>query len=109
LFTLIKTSTWYVVADFRETELSHIHIGDPAAAWIMADNRRPLVGRVESLGWGVRPADSGVPGLPAVPRSLSWVIVAQRFPVRVQLINPPADLMRIGATATVAVHPNNGN
>jgi multidrug efflux system membrane fusion protein len=105
LFTMIKTSTWYVVGDFRETELSHIHVGDPATAWIMSDDRRPLAGRVESLGWGVRPEDSGVPGLPAVPRSLSWVIVAQRFPVRVRLIDPPADLMRIGATATVAVHP----
>lgn len=107
LFTLIKTSTWYVVADFRETELAHIHVGDPATAWAMENDGRRLKGQVESLGWGVRPEDSGVPGLPAVPRSLSWVIVAQRFPVRVKLIDPPDELMRIGATATVAVHPQN--
>ena len=108
LFTLIKTNSWYVVGDFRETELAHIHIGDPATAWVMESAGRRMSGRVESIGWGVRPEDSGVPGLPAVPRSLSWVIVAQRFPVRVRLIDPPSDLMRIGATATVAVHRKNG-
>lgn len=105
LFTVIKTDTWYVVGNFRETELRQIHIGDSATAWIMADNHRPLSGRVDSLGWGVRPDDSGVPGLPAVARTLSWVIVAQRFPVRVKLIDPPQDLMRIGATADVTVRP----
>jgi multidrug efflux system membrane fusion protein len=104
LFTMIKTNAWYVVGDFRETELAQIHIGDPAVAWILADNRRPLRGHVESLGWGVRPKDSGVPGLPAVDRSLAWVIVAQRFPVRILLDDPPVEMMRIGATATVLVH-----
>ncbi len=109
LFTLIKTNTWYVVGNFRETELAHIHVGDPATAWVMTDNQHPISGRVASLGWGVRPDDSGVPGVPIVARSLSWVIVAQRFPVRIQLSNPPIDLMRVGATATVAVHPDNAH
>ncbi len=103
LFTLIKTHDWYAVANFRETELPSIAIGDPATVWVMADNNRPLRAHVESIGWGVRPEDGGGPSLPAVSRTLSWVVVAQRFPVRVRLDDPPDTAMRIGATVSVVV------
>ena len=103
LFTMIKTDRWYAVGDFRETELPQIHVGDPATVWMMSDTRRPLHGRVDSIGWGVRPENVGAPSLPSVERSLSWVIVAQRFPVRILLDDPPADRMRIGATVSVLV------
>ena len=42
-------------------------------------------------------------GLPDVPRSLEWVRIAQRFPVRILLDGPPSDLMRIGATASIMI------
>jgi multidrug efflux system membrane fusion protein len=51
----------------------------------------------------VRPEDGGGPGLPVVGRTLSWVIVAQRFPVRILLDSPPQDAMRIGATVSIQV------
>lgn len=103
LFTLIKTEDWYAIANFRETELPSIAIGDSATIWAMADNNRPLSGHIESIGWGVRPEDGGGPSLPAVGRTLSWVIVAQRFPVRVRLDEPPEAATRIGATVSVVV------
>ena len=108
LFTLIDTRHWYAVGDFRETELRQMRVGDPATVWLMADTGRPLKGRVDSLGWGVKPANGGAPGLPAVNDWLKWVIVAQRFPVRVLLDEPPNDLVRIGATATVVVSHDGG-
>ncbi len=104
LFTLIKTQDWYAVGNFRETELPQIKPGDPATVWMMSDGSRPIQGHVESLGWGVRPADGGGPSLPAVGRTLSWVVVAQRFPVRILLEDPPPDAMRIGATVSIVVH-----
>ncbi|MDB5394848.1 MAG: multidrug transporter subunit MdtN [Rhodospirillales bacterium] len=103
LFSVIKTDRWYAVGNFRETELPEIRIGDPATVWLMADGSHPLKGHVESLGWGVRPEDGGGPGLPAVGRTLHWVIVAQRFPVRILLDSPPQDAMRIGATVSIQV------
>ncbi|MHA6203436.1 HlyD family efflux transporter periplasmic adaptor subunit [Dyella soli] len=103
LFTLIKWHEWYAVADFRETDLEHIHVGDKATAWLMGREGEPVHGHVESLGAGVQPEDKAGPGLPAVTRSLNWVVVAQRFPVWVRLDDPPEELMRIGATASVKV------
>jgi membrane fusion protein, multidrug efflux system len=103
LFTLIKTDQWYAIGDFRETELPEIRIGDPATVWLMGEHKRALKGHVESLGWGVRPDNAGGPGLPAVERTLHWVIVAQRFPVRILLDDPPPDATRIGATVSIVV------
>jgi membrane fusion protein, multidrug efflux system len=104
LFTLIDTGRWYATADFRETELPHIHAGDAATVWLMADTAHPLKGHVESLGGGVQPDNGGgAPGLPVVERSLKWVVIAQRFPVRVVIDGPPPDTLRIGATASVRV------
>lgn len=103
LFTLIKTRDWYAVGNFRETELPRIAVGDAATVWTMADGAHPLTGHVESVGWGVRPVDGGGPGLPAVGRTLSWVVVAQRFPVRIHLDNPPDASMRIGTTVSILV------
>ena len=109
LFTLVKAHEWYAVANFRETELPAVAAGDEATIWMMMDNSRPLRGKVDSLGWGVRPEDGGGPALPSVGRTLSWVVVAQRFPVRIRLIDPPEKLMRIGETVTVMVrHDHHG-
>ena len=104
LFTLIKDDEWYAIADFRETELPRIAVGDPATVWTMSDDSRPIQGRVQSLGRGVQPDDRAGPGLPVVGRTLDWVVVAQRFPVWVRLDDPPSKLTRIGATASVRVH-----
>ncbi|TWB21003.1 multidrug transporter subunit MdtN [Nitrospirillum bahiense] len=103
LFTLVKADEWYAVANFRETELSAVAAGDDATIWMMMDNGHPLQGKVDSIGWGVRPEDGGGPSLPTVGRTLSWVVVAQRFPVRIRLTAPPDSRMRIGETVTVMV------
>lgn len=103
LFSLIKADAWYAIADFRETELPRIAVGDPATVWTMAESTRPFFGRVESLGAGVESTDQDGPGLPKVGRDLDWVVVAQRFPVWVRLDNPPLEAMHVGMTASVKV------
>lgn len=103
LFTLIDREHWYAVANFRETELRHISSGDPAEVWLINGSTRSLRGHVQSLGHGVDDAGAAGPGLPSIGRSLDWVVIAQRFPVRIALDAPPPQLMRIGATATVVV------
>jgi membrane fusion protein, multidrug efflux system len=40
-----------------------------------------------------------------VKRSINWVRVAQRFPVKILVENPDPDLFRIGASAVVVLHP----
>lgn len=106
MFTLIKTDKWFVTANYTETTLPEITVGNCATVYALADRKRPIKGTVESIGWGVSSKDFiKLPaGLPVVPKSLDWVRVQQRFPVRILLSEPPADLMRVGASAVSTVH-----
>ncbi|MFA7437370.1 multidrug transporter subunit MdtN [Castellaniella sp.] len=105
LFTLINTDAWYATAFFRETDLPHIQVGDCASVYTMMAPQTTLHGKVASTGWGIT-SESAIQlprAMPIVQKSLNWVRVAQRFPVRVRLESPPAELMRVGASATVVI------
>ena len=74
---------------------------------IMTAPGRVFEGEVESLGWGVTalPQDPFA-GLPIVMKELDWVRLSQRFPVTIRLDkNIPADLLRVGASATATILP----
>ena len=109
VFTMIDARNWWVVANFRETQLRHGAPGSSADVFLMAHENLPLHGVVESIGYGVTPDPSlaGVltPGLPSVDRTLSWVHLAARYPVRIRIQSPPQSLLRIGQTAVAVVHP----
>jgi multidrug efflux system membrane fusion protein len=103
LFTLVDTRTWYVVANFRETQLKHIEEGAPAEIYLQFKGGRRFQGKVVGLAWAVVPEDgSSAMGLPNVPRNLDWVRLAQRFPVRVR-VEDPDDSFRVGASAVVTI------
>lgn len=106
LFTLIDVSAWYASALFPETDLAQIAVGDCATVYALSDRNTAIRGRVEGVGSGVSNEDIiALPRkLPFVPKTLDWVRVAQRFPVRIRLLEPPAALMRIGGSATAIVH-----
>lgn len=107
IFTLIDTRRWYVIANFRETELKNIHAGTPATLRLMSDSGKTFSGKVDSIGFGVLPDDGGIVlgGLPRVSRSINWVRVAQRFPVKIMVDKPDAGLFRIGASAVASLEP----
>jgi multidrug efflux system membrane fusion protein len=105
LFTLINTEEWVASANFREIDLNRIEPGACVTVYSMIDRRVPIRGAVESIGYGVLDADKiNLPrGAPYVQPSLNWVRVAQRFPVRIRLENPPEGLVRLGASVIVEV------
>jgi membrane fusion protein, multidrug efflux system len=105
LFTLINTEEWFAEGNFRETDLAAIAIGDCATVFSMLDRKVPIKGVVQGIGWGVTDQDRiNIPrSVPYVERSLNWVRVAQRFPVRVRLENAPPGLLKLGASAVVEV------
>lgn len=105
VFTLINTDQWYATALFRETDLASLRVGQCGQAFALADPSRHIPGRIVSIGWGVATEDliSLPRALPYVQKSLNWVRVAQRFPVRLLLDNPPPELMRAGASASVVI------
>ena len=104
LFTLIDTRTWYVVANYRESKLKHIPVGAHVDLYLMGHPDRRFNGVVESVGFGVFPEDGKVSaGLPDIERTLNWVHLSTRFPVRVRVQDPDLNLFRIGASAVTVV------
>jgi multidrug efflux system membrane fusion protein len=105
IFTMINTDEWFASANFRETDLYAIAIGDCATVYSMVDRTVSVKGTVQGIGWGVTDQERiNLPrSVPYVERSLNWVRVAQRFPVRVRLEDPPQNLMRLGASAVVEI------
>jgi multidrug resistance efflux pump len=103
--TLIDTSHWLVVANFRENALTRLREGQPAGVAFRSLPGRVFGGRVVSVGWGVSQGQ-GVPSgqLPDVKVPASWVPPAQRFQVRLTLDDPGSVPMRVGMTGSVAVY-----
>jgi multidrug efflux system membrane fusion protein len=65
-------------------------------------------GVVDSVGFGVTPDADLVgklttPGLPDVQRTLNWVHLASRYPVRVRIQSPPSELFRLGESVVVVI------
>ncbi|KWR86331.1 multidrug transporter subunit MdtN [Cupriavidus sp. IDO] len=111
VFTLIDTTRWYVIANLRETELGNIGPGTRATVYLMSKTAVHFEGEVDSVGYGVAPDDGGTlaQGLPKVQRSLNWVHVSQRFPVKIRIKNPNPDLFRVGTSAVATFHPTERN
>lgn len=104
LFTLIDTRNWYVIANYRESKLRNIAIGAHVDVYLMGHPDRRFIGRVESIGYGVFPEDGKVAGgLPDIERTLNWVHLSARFPVRIRIEDPDPQLLRMGATAVTVV------
>jgi membrane fusion protein, multidrug efflux system len=108
VFTLIDTRHWYVVANFRETELKGVQAGTPATVYLMSDTGQRFHGVVDSVSYGVSPDEGGLAlpgGLPRIERSLNWVHVSQRFPVKILVDKPNPALFRIGTSAVAVLYP----
>jgi multidrug efflux system membrane fusion protein len=107
VFTLIDARTWWAVANFREGQLQYIAPGMRADVYVMSKPNVRFAGVVDSIGFGVTPDADVVgrleAGLPDVQRTLNWVHLASRYPVRVRVENPSSDLFRISESAVVVI------
>ena len=110
MFTLIDARTWWAVGNFREGQLKRISPGMRADVYVLSKPNVRFMGVVDSIGFGVTPDPDVIgrlePGLPDVQRTLNWVHLASRYPVRVRVENPTPDLFRIGESAVVTIRGN---
>jgi multidrug resistance efflux pump len=104
LLALVDSSSFWVAAYFKETQISNVKPGDKVKVTLMGHPWRPFDGVVESTGWAVFIQDgSTVKLIPQVAQTIDWVQLPQRFPVRIRISGEPPVPLRIGQTASVAV------
>lgn len=92
LLTLVPLDALYVEANYRETQLARVQVGQPVEIAIDALPGVLLKGTVESLG----PA-SGVSFSPIAPHNATgnFTKIVQRLPVRIRLSSAQKDLARL--------------
>ena len=106
LLALVDTSTFWVAAYFKETQITNVQPGDTVRITLMGHAGQPFDGEVVSTAWGIFVQDGSTVGdqmLPDVPQTIDWVRLPNRFPVRVHVTGQPPVPLRIGQTASVAV------
>jgi multidrug resistance efflux pump len=104
--TLVNADSFWVVGYFEETQLRRIRVGDSAQMVLMGYPDRAAWGHVAGVGHGISIADAapGVQGLPSVNPVFTWVRLAQRIPIRVELDDVPCPIvLSAGMTATVSI------
>ena len=102
---LVDTDSLYVDGYFEETKLPRIAIGDTARVTLLGGSPA-IIGHVQSLAAGIADTERAEsPNLLAnINPTFTWVRLAQRVPVRIQLDQVPAGVRLIaGLTATVEI------
>jgi membrane fusion protein, multidrug efflux system len=101
LFALVAASRPWIEANFKETELTHVRVGQKATVVLDTYPDETWEALVESVSPATG-AEFAI--LPPQNASGNWVKVVQRLPVRVRLLPQPGEPpLRAGMTATVKV------
>lgn len=101
LFALIETGDTWLDANFKETQIGGMHVGQPATVELDTYPGREFEAHISAIGAGTGAEFSLIPAQNATG---NWVKVTQRIPVRLTL-DPAEDLpdLRMGMSATVSV------
>ena len=102
---LVSTERIWVDANVKETDLTHVKVGDHVDVTIDTYPGRVWSGTVESISPGSG-AEFSI--LPAQNASGNWVKVVQRIPVRIRVERKPGDpILRAGMSVIVEIDTGN--
>ena len=101
LFSLVENGDTWVEANFKETQLTHMKVGQEAEIVLDTYPNHPFKAIVDSIGAGT---GSEFSLLPAQNATGNWVKVIQRIPVRLKVENAGSTLsLRTGMSASVSI------
>ena len=98
--SLVVSQAAWVEANYKETDLDHMTVGQPADVKLDAYPDVKIAGRVQSIGAGT---GSEFSVLPAQNANGNWVKVTQRIPVRIAIEGTPPRAMIAGLSADVSI------
>jgi membrane fusion protein (multidrug efflux system) len=100
MLTIVSEQSSYVEANFKETQLDDMRVGQRAEIRLDAYPGVKLRGHVQSIGSGT---GSEFSVLPAQNATGNWVKVTQRVPVRIAIDGTPSRRLIAGLSADVTV------
>ena len=103
LLALVDSSSFWIAAYFKETQLQHVKEGGKTKLTFIGREGEPFEGVIESVAWGIFEANgSTVQLLPQVGQTVDWVRLPNRFPVRIRVTGQSPIPLRIGQTVSIA-------
>jgi membrane fusion protein (multidrug efflux system) len=100
MVTIVRSHTTYVEANFKETDLTNMYVGQPAEVTLDAYPGVRFRGHVWSIGAGTGAQFSILPPQNATG---NWVKVTQRVPVRIYIDGTPPRPLIAGLSVNVTV------
>lgn len=101
---VVDGHAWRIEANFKEDTLRHLAPGHPAWVWLDAMPWRFYRAHIEGVSHAVA-REQVQPGvLPYVAPTVNWIRLDRRFPVHIQLDEPPPNMrLFMGSDARVLV------
>ncbi len=108
LMAVVPLQKIYVEANFKETQLTDVRIGQPASIAADIYPGYEYKGKITGIRAGTGAAFSLIPPENATG---NWIKVVQRIPVRIELDQqpPPDHPLRVGASLDVTIDTSNRN
>ncbi len=110
VMAVVDDDSYYIAGYFEETKLRYIHRGDAVSIRLLGFDA-PLDGHVASVARAITDRDNAIGAdlIANVNPTFSWVRLAQRIPVRIELDHvPPSVTLSAGMTATLRVRNPDG-
>lgn len=101
---LVSDEGWRIMANYQEYLVRHMQPGQRVIMYLDGHPWRLFRGRVHSVSRGVSRIPDMSKLLPYVEPKTNWIRLPRRFPVRIELTDPPPDLvLHMGADARTLV------
>ncbi|MDR3288917.1 MAG: HlyD family secretion protein [Peptococcaceae bacterium] len=98
--TITNPSRIWITANIEEKKIGRIHIGDPVTFTVDAYPNVVFAGQVEEIGGATQ---SSFSILPTESTSGNFTKVAQRFPVKISVVQQEEHILRPGMSANVII------
>jgi membrane fusion protein, multidrug efflux system len=106
LIGIVAAHAWRIVANYKQDYLRYFGPGQTAWVWLESHPWHFYRARVAGIGRAISraPGERGL--LPYVAPTTDWIRLQRRFPVTIDLVDPPDDLtLYSGADARTLIFP----
>jgi membrane fusion protein, multidrug efflux system len=109
LLDLVRNDSRWIVANYLETQVARLHIGEKMSIRVDGFPGQEFAGRIEAIS---EATGSRLSDIPVDNSAGNFIKVRQRLPVRIQILQRPADTaillsLRAGMNAQVRLAPSN--
>jgi membrane fusion protein, multidrug efflux system len=106
LIGILDAHAWRIIANYKQYFIPSLVVSGTAWVWLDSHPWHFYRGRIAGIGRGISRSPDAQRLLPYVAPTTDWIRLQRRFPVTVDLVDPPPNLrLLMGADARVLIFP----